>query len=394
MSKTNGRLGGMIYLMGLGLIAGCVTMPTMPALFTPGLNLEKREPFVISRLKGKHGRGVLTHCIALKNDSAILVDYNRGGDSAHLPEFMHLGPAVSTDGGQTWKLGEPAVRSVWPNPHDRPTRNIHLRDGTILTYGMTQTYGAGTGTQYVPLLFSLNRDGRAIGEPWTVKCRVEREIQWRIHLSDRGVQLPDGSLLIAMHTKFEQDKHRTVVVLRSTDGAKTFAQYSVVAGPGDVGWGDEGPSEPAIGVASDGKVICVMRTSSQGTVGGGRSSGPMLLGVSHDGGKTWSLRNMGYRGVKPKLITMSNGVMVCAFGRPGNHLAFSTDGVHWGHSISLTPSDAATSGYVGVVEAEPGRLLVAYDTYDEPTQSVWLWEPSYANTIYGVFVDVEYNPSG
>lgn len=87
---------------------------------------------------------------------------------------------------------------------------------------------------------------------------------------------------------------------------------------------------------------------------------------------------------------MGNGVVVCAFGRPGNSLIFSTDGGRTcGRELALTAADVRTTGYVDMIEGEPGCLLVVYDAYDTSLQKFWLWEPREVNGVFGVFVDVK-----
>ena len=117
----------------------------------------------------------------------------------------------------------------------------------------------------------------------------------------------------------------------------------------------------------------------------------MLLGRSSDSGLTWKTRRMTVSGVKPKLLQMSNGVLVCAFGRPGNNLIFSLDnGRTWGNETAITAADIRTTGYCDIVETEPGRLLVIYDAYDTSVAKYWLWDPPQpVNAIWGMYVDVK-----
>ena len=117
----------------------------------------------------------------------------------------------------------------------------------------------------------------------------------------------------------------------------------------------------------------------------------MLLARSSDGGVTWTKRFLNRPGVMPKLLRMSNGVLVCAFGRPGNNLMFSLgDGMSWGGEMMITAADARSTGYLDVVEVGPGRLLVVYDAYNTTLAKFWLWEPpDEMNGLFGVFVDVK-----
>jgi hypothetical protein len=87
---------------------------------------------------------------------------------------------------------------------------------------------------------------------------------------------------------------------------------------------------------------------------------------------------------------MSNGVLVLAYGRPGNNLIFSVDdGRHWGRELPLTAADVRTSGYVGIAEVSSNRLLAVYDAYDTDVTGLWLWEPKEVNGVFGAFIDVK-----
>lgn len=117
---------------------------------------------------------------------------------------------------------------------------------------------------------------------------------------------------------------------------------------------------------------------------------PMLAARSKDNGVTWSRRWGDMAGTRPKLLWMSSGVLVCAFDRPGNNLVFSVDdGRTWGREISVTPADIRTTGYLDIVEVEPGQLLAIYDAFNMSLQKFWLWEPREVNGAFGSFVDVK-----
>jgi hypothetical protein len=63
---------------------------------------------------------------------------------------------------------------------------------------------------------------------------------------------------------------------------------------------------------------------------------------------------------------MSNGVIVCASGRPGVFLLFSRDGGEtWSKPHIVTDYDATwgkcSSGYTSIGEVKPGVLCLLYD---------------------------------
>jgi hypothetical protein len=116
----------------------------------------------------------------------------------------------------------------------------------------------------------------------------------------------------------------------------------------------------------------------------------MLQARSLDGGKTWKKKTMLLAGVMPKLLRMSDGTVACAYGRPYNMISFSMDdGDSWGATTTISPPVGGTSGYMGIVEVQPGRLLAVFDSLGRSAAKIWLWEPPPpVNMIFGTFVDV------
>ncbi|MBM4049106.1 MAG: exo-alpha-sialidase, partial [Planctomycetes bacterium] len=181
------------------------------------------------------------------------------------------------------------------------------------------------------------------------------------------VPLRDGSLLAAMYGQFKTDrvliptmpvewqcfKYRTFVV-RSTDRGKTWDYLATVAYDPSVGL--ESFCEADLLALPDGEILCFMRTG-----GSGGQFTPLYLSRSKDDGETWSKPEpMADRGVWPNSCRMKNGVIACAYGRPGNWLAFSLDdGRTWtGHFCFY---DGPTTSYNSVEEVAPDTLLVVYD---------------------------------
>ena len=179
--------------------------------------------------------------------------------------------------------------------------------------------------------------------------------------------LRDGSLLAAMYGQFAADrvlvrtmpeawkcyKYRTFVV-RSADRGKTWEYLSTVAYDPNVGL--ESFCEADLLTLPGGEILCFMRTG-----GSGGKFTPLYLSRSADDGKTWSApQPIADRGVWPNACRMTNGVLVCTYGRPGNWLAFSLDeGRTWtGHFCFY---NGPTTSYNAVEEFAPGELLVVYD---------------------------------
>ena len=63
------------------------------------------------------------------------------------------------------------------------------------------------------------------------------------------------------------------------------------------------------------------------------------------------------RGSCPYLVTLENGIVVCAYARPGGWLIFSDDnGQTWKGAFEFTSSDS----YCNVVQTDPNKILVVY----------------------------------
>ena len=115
---------------------------------------------------------------------------------------------------------------------------------------------------------------------------------------------------------------------------------------------------------------------------------------STDGGKTWDgVKELCPFGVLPQPLTLENGVTVVAYGRPGVHLVFSTDGAgeEWQNPTHLVvesfegtgisgegygyqegeepkgrQKQTRTSGYTSLAPTGPDSFLIAYDQFDYP----------------------------
>jgi hypothetical protein len=336
----------------------------VPAI--PGIEIEMRETQIVPRA---------TSAIVFKcNDGRLCV----------------VGPGDtdiwSDDGGKTWKEGP-------PGPGGKMA--IDLGDGEILGFQrdmvpradgkLTINYRRSTdnwntveateGVADIPLADSMvGDDGKGLPTM----------------LVNHGVvQLSDGRLLATLEGNYKGDsiladgypphigmrKVRTVVI-SSSDRGKTWGNpitvgYDVMIGrrvtPDAAGnWTtivpavtQEGFDEADLTIAPNGDIICMMR--SGGRIGGPDQPifpTPMYMSRSTDNGETWSVpRQVADRGCCPYLVTMSNGLLVCAYTRPGNWLMFSDDNGHtWKGNFQLSPADT----YCNVKQVAPDTLLAFY----------------------------------
>jgi len=274
-----------------------------------------------------------------------------------------VGDRRSTDAGRTWQRG-----TGWH------TGAYQFADGQIVQLGFHSRPTGHPGDFSIPLARSLDNGRTALAEtamlhiPGAVGGTGDDGRGYEGPLADHAiVGLRDGSLLAAMYGQFAGDripiptmpdawkcfKYRTFVV-RSTDKGRTWDYLATVAYNPSVGL--ESFCEADLLVVPGGDILCFMRTG-----GSGGKYTPLYLSRSHDDGRSWSrAQPIADRGVWPNACRMQSGVIVCAYGRPGNWLAFSRDdGRTWtGHFCFY---DRSSTNYISLEEVAPDRLLVVYD---------------------------------
>lgn len=312
----------------------------------------------------------------------LVLQYYVGGDNSQHAnaagrKLSGLPPAVSRDGGKTWAFEGEGLSSNVLMHCNYWGYNIQTTNGVLL--------GTGNSAMLVdedanilegPWGVTREKNGFASGEPW-----------------HRRVACPNGRLVASTYA----DKYKTndkdnncTHFLESLDGGRSWKTVSRIADAATAPWGNEGANESTIECLADGALVCVMRTGTREVVYKEKYvAEPMLLARSIDGGFTWEYTKLTQAGVYPRMLLMSNGILVLSFGRPGNNLVFSTDGGKtWGHEVAVTHADVKTSGYMDFAEVAPGRLLVVYDLHDTDKNGIWLWEPKGVNGVFGCFVDV------
>jgi len=104
----------------------------------------------------------------------------------------------------------------------------------------------------------------------------------------------------------------------------------------------------------------------------------MYMCWSRDDGLNWTKPvSTGLRGVDPRLLLLSNGLVACAYGvkeydgnRRERRLMFSSDGGRsWMHHTIVFAGYGGS--YPDAIELEPGTLLYVYDAdgFKEPGQT-------------------------
>ena len=273
----------------------------------------------------------------------------------------------SLDAGKTWEETPP-----WPS-----WAVCQLADGELISLGRTHPEEGTREGEYTTWVYRSTDDG------YTHEQGVATLVDMpKLHSSrpaphtwvDHSTTvLQDGSLLAGLHGFFENDVKVRTFVVRSIDRGETWHYLSTVAFDLDPGFDRRlnGFCEPGLLVLPSGEILCFIRS------GGTWNSTftPLYLSRSIDGGQSWSHADeIADRGVWPNACRMASGVLVVAYGRTGDWLAFSLDeGHHWiGHFCYYHgPQSLDGCTHSWVEEVGPDMLMVAYSRTDlrDPCQS-------------------------
>jgi hypothetical protein len=200
---------------------------------------------------------------------------------------------------------------------------------------------------------------RVMPRPWlqTLFLAPDRSI-WAVQYDTR---LADGGF----------KKHWWAMILRSTDGGRSFDLWSeipympdAVADPKASARG--GFTEPTICFMADGAAICLLRTTDD------KGPGPLYLSRSTDQGKTWSRPAVfDDLGVWPQMLRLKNGVTLASYGRPGLYVRGTADpaGLTWGRRVTVVPPgkiSTDTCSYTALLPMGDDRALLAYSEFNLP----------------------------
>lgn len=208
---------------------------------------------------------------------------------------------------------------------------------------------------------------------------------WGSMLFHRGMKvMKDGSIQGVMYGYFDGDQLYSSVWVKSTDNCATWEIVSTIATgkPMNESLKAQGYCEPNFAITKDGSILCVMRIGSYL---------PLYQSRSLDNGITWStpvilpgLTGKSLQSVYPQLLLMKNGVLALTYGRPGTRIAFSTDGCGYNWNYAKETYEGETTGYSGIVESKPGRLLLVSDQGRTGDKALAIW---------GRFIDVKLKPT-
>ncbi|HJN11352.1 MAG: exo-alpha-sialidase [Pirellulaceae bacterium] len=350
------------------------------------LDISVSKPFIISSKVGNPQLGAheQPHLFKMPCGDIHIVFHSDGDIHGATRVVMR-----SRDKGKSW---EPMPISV--NRHEAVGV---LTDGTVLVYDdyafrrkgnvfvgqmcVSQDGGRTFGPVELASFHRPNTAGSvAAGTYWQAKDLDKyrtTSAKWSdqlCHALWRSVlQKKDGTLIACAHTHYRSDKKgkARVVCYHSRGGGRTWGSESTVAYDPEVG--GEGFVEPVMSLCSNGDVLCMMRHG-------------LWQARSTDGGKTWQpYKTLEVRGVDPDLCLMTDGILACSYGRPGNRIMFSVDGTgrEWTDRVQIYEYQRGSFGYTGIAEVEPGKLLYVYDRRDS------LHDGHPTPAVQGVYITVK-----
>ena len=303
-------------------------------------------------------------------------------------ETMTRAMRVSTDAGVTWGPEKYAQN------HDGGAMEIGLREGGVLKFGGDLNPASHLPPDtYATAIFTWSDDFEYTGY-FLTEVHVPNSQPFGDAIfpgASKGpiIQIPDGysgegvnpgDLLMPMHGSLTGDNWQRSYLVHSTDLGRTWDYRGSIAYLDadpypETGGQWIGMAEPTITLLPNGQLLAVLRTQGD-PYGPNNQFKPLFTAWSDDMGLTWTTPDRAQ--VKPgeghdylysnspTLAVLDNGVVALQYGRPGLHVAFSTDNGHtWGDILHLSelytdPSMPGPSitGQFDMVKAGPNKLVV------------------------------------
>ncbi len=318
---------------------------------------------------------------------------------AHHVEGNFWGYMISRDGGRTWGMrntagmvykGEAAYSRI-PRP-----------DGTLRMLAGYALPGGGTDYQHLEGVsveiadrgqsIHLRRDVRIELPKPSFRKKLDTKIvnfaslgpgkleeSGFVFFSGSILDGRPGELLTTMYGKLDGDRYMRAFVARSDPAGKSWSYLKTIGGDAEavVLEGEkrtEGFTEPRMIRLGDGRLLAVMRRGSDNL---------MYRCWSSDDGRTWTKpESIGFRGVKPALWLMKNGLLALSTGRPDPvSLYLSPDGGQTWSSPTVLFREPGTR-YTDLIEIAPDELLVVYDHVPFDWGVIPDEHPEAMNTVY------------
>ncbi len=384
------------------------------------IKLTLGEPYVIARGPADERRWGYYQFPAIERfpDGRLHVSYSKQEDSptSYGEPRVHL---VSNDNGNTWEeAADPdnMGRAISINPARWPC--LTLPNGDMLRVLLTRSrkvedlnlpkpfgiwgehiFKTGKPVYRVGDLPEELRDGRHIARlnadngEWKEEVpgiQMDGEVRWAgsgvfTFPTFRGMRLaPDGSIWAKDHSCMHLvdgkiPRHTSVLLFRSTDNGHSFNLHGEIryrsSDKLDPQWNNRlGFTEPDIGFAPDGSIICFMRTE------GGLDrleSAPMYWARSSDNGKTWSEPAIFDKfGVSPEICRLDCGVMLLSYGRPGLYIRAAADSAYaeWSDKTTVVEPGGFkidkwnTCAYPFMVALDENSAMICYSHFNYPDE--------------------------
>jgi len=343
-------------------------------------------------------------------DGNIVAKWNLTQDAIEAYGNDTRGTAVSANGGKSWNLQsseEPGNAVLLPNgdriaiytPKPIPEKELQLpapvgvglenyRKSNFNFYRLSELPESRQGVYFKRQKKGSSKwelEKATLDDPQAARYSLAGlvPIVWWGDIKIAG----DGSLIAGIYPGFLIDKNGKTdprsgaFFYRSTDNGHHWSILGRIPFQLDMA-GDTssakrmGYTEPAFEILKDGTFLCVLRTTD------GAGIGPMYGSYSGDQGRTWSVpRVITPAGVLPRLLQLSNGVLVMSSGRPGVQLRFSTDarGMQWSRAFEMLPHDIdfkkelsggsaqVSCGYTGLLPAGANKFLIIYSDFHYQT---------------------------
>lgn len=176
-----------------------------------------------------------------------------------------------------------------------------------------------------------NGGRKYVNKPWGSRVRglptdinplgtTTRHMPYKLWAESRPCRMANGDLAMVMDGIAVGDTLHTGYLVKSTDDGENWDFVSVV------GEAELGPSENALHLLDDGRLLCVFRNSGSLV---GMGAGCVFITSTDATGTAWNeafFPVLNTAVAAPSIIKLDNGIRVVATGRAGIYLNVNTDG--------------------------------------------------------------------
>ena len=125
----------------------------------------------------------------------------------------------------------------------------------------------------------------------------------------------------------------------------------------------DGFSEPDIAFLPNGNIVCIMRTQDC------RGNGPTYISHSNDEGHTWSKPEIfDDLGVLPSVVTLTCGVTLALYGRPGIYLRATSDpeACRWEERVTVLEPEVKSCCNASILVTGNNTAAIVYSHFTYP----------------------------